>query len=154
MDTLVYKRTHRGDPDESGIFGLPDRDCMGPIRRWSFDAVIGVGGKRPDRGDEDIALKVNWVGIGPRKTEVPGLTGPRVEFERFFLWNETGPYLKTLAPKLYKYMFEDGHVRVVKSASLSTEMQEEVTKILRFAETRKPTTRRALERNTTTKRKC
>jgi hypothetical protein len=48
MNTLVYKRTHTGDPDESGIFGI--HDCMGQVRGWNFGAVIGVGGKSPWHG--------------------------------------------------------------------------------------------------------
>lgn len=132
MDTLIYKRTHTGDPNKSGIFGC--HDCMGPVRGRRFDAVIGVGGKRPDRGHEDIAFKVTWVGINPSKTEAPNFRGPLVEFERFVLWDETGPDLRTLAPHLYRYMFEDRHVRHVMSRSLPSEMQEEVLAILRFAE--------------------
>src|ERR1019366_6118854 len=75
MNTLVYKRTHTGDPDIAGVFGI--HDCMGRVRRWGFEAVIGVGGKSPDPGDEDIALKINWIGINPNKTEF-GDRGPRV----------------------------------------------------------------------------
>jgi hypothetical protein len=56
MNTLVYKRTHTGDPNTQGVFGC--HDCMGQIRRRSFDAVIGVGGKRPDQGHEGIAFKI------------------------------------------------------------------------------------------------
>src|SRR4051812_45820013 len=43
MRTLVYKRTHSGDPDpKMGVFG--NHDCMGEVRAWPFDAVIGIGG--------------------------------------------------------------------------------------------------------------
>ena len=48
MRILIYKRTHTGDPDpEHGIFGeAADEatDCMGKVRGYGFDAVIGVGG--------------------------------------------------------------------------------------------------------------
>jgi hypothetical protein len=67
LNTLVYKRTHTGDPCESGIFGC--HDCMGQVRSWSFDAVIGVGGKSPRSGDEGIARKINWISINPSKRE-------------------------------------------------------------------------------------
>jgi hypothetical protein len=127
---------------------------MGRVRRRSFDAVIGVGGKSPWRGHEGIALKITWIGISPRKTEAPGLRGPRVEFECFVLWNETGPDLKTLAPNLFRYMFEDQHVRVVMSRSLPSEMQEEVTTILRLAENHQSTKPRVFGKNTSTKHKC
>ena len=39
MKVLVYKRTHTGDPSENGVFG--ESDCMGAIRNWHYDAVIG-----------------------------------------------------------------------------------------------------------------
>jgi len=41
--------------------------------------------------------------------------------------------LKRLAPKLFKYMFEDKHVRAVMSRSLASEMQEEIAGILGLA---------------------
>ena len=81
LKTLVYKRTHRGDPDDSGVFGV--NDCMGEVRGWDFDAVIGVGGSHPDRGHECIARKVNWVGIGPHEVGATA-RGPCLGFD-FFL---------------------------------------------------------------------
>ena len=36
---LIYKRTHTGDPDKNGIFGI--NNCMGSVRDWEFYAVIG-----------------------------------------------------------------------------------------------------------------
>ena len=39
---LVYKRTHVGDPDVAGRFGI--NHCMGSVRGYHYDAVIGVGG--------------------------------------------------------------------------------------------------------------
>jgi hypothetical protein len=66
MRTLIYKRTHNGDPDpETGTFG--NADCMGRVRGWNFDAVIGVGGIGREPELEGIAGKVTWVGIGPHK---------------------------------------------------------------------------------------
>lgn len=46
MRTLIYKRTHPGDPDETGRFGI--HDCMGKVRSWQFDAVVGEGGIGPE----------------------------------------------------------------------------------------------------------
>jgi hypothetical protein len=133
MNTLIYKRTHRGDPDKSGVFGI--HDCMGPVRRWNFDSVVGVGGSRPWPGHEGIANRINWIGITPDKTKSRNREwrGPRVRFERFVLYDEKGPQLKRLAPKLFKYMYEDRHVRLVTSKSLTGKMQEEIKKILRLA---------------------
>ncbi len=153
MNTLIYKRTHRGDPNKSGVFGV--HDCMGRVRHWNFDAVIGVGGKSPWRGHEGIAYRINWIGIKPSKTEArdPRRKGPLVTFERFVLYDEHGPKLKKLAPKLFKYMFEDGHVRAVISRSLPGEMQEEITKILRRAK-KHLRTRRFLSETVLNKHKC
>jgi hypothetical protein len=146
MNTLVYKRTHKGDPDNSEIFGI--HDCMGPVRGGPFDAVIGVGGKSPWSGDEGIALKINWVGINPSRSDASSpawdgrrrpdwskyFRGPLVTFDRFVLLDEEGPDFKEKAPNLFRRMFEDRHVRLVKSPSLPREMQEEVQNILRWAE--------------------
>ena len=35
MRVLVYKRTHVGDPDARGRFGI--HDCMGQDRSWHYD---------------------------------------------------------------------------------------------------------------------
>jgi hypothetical protein len=150
MNTLVYKRTHKGDPDESRIFGI--HDCMGQVRGYLFDAVIGVGGKSPDSGSEDIARKINWVGINPSKSSASSqvwigarrpdwsksFRGPLVTFDRFIFLDEKGPDFKDFAPKLFTYMFEDQHVRLVMSRSRPRQMQEEVQEILSWAENYRP----------------
>jgi len=153
MNTLIYKRTHRGDPDESGVFGR--RDCMGPVRKWKFDAVIGVGGKRPWPGHEEIANRITWIGIDPKKTTSRKSTwrGPLVRFERYVLYDEKGPHLNRKAPKLFKYMFKDRQVRAVMSQSLSGTIQEEVARILRLARKYKRT-RPFLSNRVLTKNKC
>src|SRR5262249_54001126 len=66
MRTLIYKRTHHGDPDpETGEFGC--NDCMGTVRCWKFDAVIGIGGIGAEPKRYGIAGKLTWIGIGARK---------------------------------------------------------------------------------------
>jgi hypothetical protein len=132
LNTLVYKRTHKGDPCECGIFGIDD--CMGQVRNWTFDAVIGVGGKSPWSRDAGIARKVNWIGICPSKSEAPSPRESLVTFDRFLLLNEKGPELKKLAPRFFSYMFEEKHVRLVKSRSLPAKMQQEVEDILQWAD--------------------
>jgi len=62
---LVYKRTHNGDPNENGEFGC--NDCMGTVRDWDFDAVIGVGGISASRYKMDG--KITWIGIHPLESE-------------------------------------------------------------------------------------
>ena len=69
-EVLIYKRTHSGDPDEAGQFGI--NDCMGQVRRWNFDAVIGVGGVGAKARSLGIDERVNWIGIGPHKEVVAG----------------------------------------------------------------------------------
>jgi hypothetical protein len=130
---------------------------MGRVRSWSFDAVIGVGGKSPLQGHEGIASKITWIGINPRKIEGDSevvLRGPLLGFEYFVLWDEKGQDLITHAPHLFRYMFEDQQVRVVMSRSLCSEMQEEVTNILKLAENHQSTTSRVFGKNTSTKHKC
>ena len=106
---------------------------MGRVRGCDFEAVIGVGGKRPNRGDEEIAMKVNWIGIGHKKV---GKTekGPILEFQIFHRLDEVGPSLRERAPDLFHYMFVEKHVRYVLSQNLPVEMQREVQRLLRWAE--------------------
>ncbi|MFZ2968854.1 MAG: hypothetical protein WA080_07360 [Sulfuricurvum sp.] len=127
---LIYKRTHKGDPDSQGIFGI--HDCMGKVRNWNFDAVIGIGGNSPYKGDEGIKEKVNWIGIGASKNIVLGKP-PIITFDHFCLFEENGCSVQTIALNLYNYMYIDPHVRVVKSTSLNQTMYDEVLNILALA---------------------
>jgi hypothetical protein len=123
--TLVYKRTHSDDPDPAtGVFG--NKNCMGPIRSWSFDAVIGVGGKGREAESNNIARKLTWIGIGSHKTG--DRRCPKVTFDHFRYYGEEGPLLKEVAPALARRMY-DKNVRVIKD-SLSDEEQLEVENIL------------------------
>jgi hypothetical protein len=139
MNTLIYKRTHTGDPDESRIFGC--EDCMGRIRRRNFDAVIGIGGMRPDYGHKDLAFKINWIGMHPSRAKPlkPSHRGPSLKFEpkHFRRWEGNGPDLVAYAPELFNHMFEGPKGpfrRHVMSESLSPEMQKEVENILKLIE--------------------
>jgi hypothetical protein len=129
--TLIYKRTHRGDPDDRGIFGI--HDCMGKVRGWDFDSTIGVGGSDPDPGHEDIAGRVTWIGLGP---EIIGRTsrGPILRFKWFWRFDEFGPELKNLAPRLFAHMFVDRHVRALLSQNLQDAEKEEIKCILKWGE--------------------
>ena len=133
LRTLIYKRTHCGDPDfETGEFG--NNDCMGQVRGWLFDAVIGVGGigREPER--DRIAGKLTWVGIGPHKTGDP--RRPLVTFDHFLYYGESGPLLETMAPPLAGRMY-GRNVRVILD-SLSAEERLEAEKILDSARTAPP----------------
>jgi hypothetical protein len=127
------------------MFGC--HDCMGKVRSYLFEAVIGVGGKRPDRHSEDLARKINWIGIGPTRITVPPnvrrnngeeFRGPWVTFECFRLWEERGPDMNEVAPKLFRRMFVEKQVRHVMSQSLTRKMQDEVKTILDLVNTFKP----------------
>lgn len=134
MKVLIYKRTHKGDPDTNGIFG--NQDCMGRIRNWDFDAVIGIGGKSPWKEDIDIKYKINWIGLGPKKVE-SDKRGPAVVFENFALFEEKGKDIQHNYPHLFSYMYQS-RKRFDMSAVLPQNVLEEVMQILesakRFAE--------------------
>jgi hypothetical protein len=129
---LIYKRTHVGDPTREGAFGLAD--CMGSVRRWNYDAVIGVGGLSAEPQDCGIAGRITWVGVGAKRSgDIPvGYRGPIVEFDQFKLFDEAGPMLDSVAPNLALHMF-GVHRRVIMSDSLHDTMQREITKILALA---------------------
>ena len=55
---LIYRRTQMYDPCQCGVFGI--YDCMGKVRSWEYDAVIGIGAK--DAEDDNISYKLTWVG--------------------------------------------------------------------------------------------
>ena len=117
---LVYRRTHTGDPSpQTGEFGV--HDCMGRVRDWDFDAVIGIGGKKPWPGYEKIAEKITWVGVGVDQKRAPleraksdankqQFGGHILKFHRWIVLDEDGPLLKDVSPILHKYMFSDGRI--------------------------------------------
>lgn len=104
MRILTYKRTHIGDPDQSGRFGISD--CMGKVRDFLYDAVIGVGGTGYEPRSYGIDRKINWVGIGPRRaTRVNGYRAGIIEFEHFVILERNGPLLQSMAPNLAQKMY-------------------------------------------------
>jgi hypothetical protein len=155
MRTLIYKRTHSGDPDPmTGVFG--NRNCMGKVRRWKFDAVIGIGGIGREPELNRIARKLTWVGIGKHETDpdrpFETLHSPLVTFDHFLYYGEGGPLLEGIAPTLAKRMY-DNNVRVVMD-SLSSEERREVCKILQRAMNEPPSGRLAERDFEDTSAKC
>jgi hypothetical protein len=120
MRILTYKRTHTGDPNPDGVFGV--NDCMGRIRDLSYDAVIGVGGMGVVPRSYDIDGKITWVGIYPTKMRGDG-RGSLVTFQRFVLFDADGPTLSSLAPSLAKRMYE-GKVRYLLESYSNAEKAE------------------------------
>lgn len=133
MRTLVYKRTHNGDPDEKGRFGI--HDCMRQVRGYGYDAVIGVGGVGDEPEAWGIAGKVNWIGIGPHKSEV-GKRGPLVTFDHFLQFGADAPEFLELAPRLASRMYEN-NVRLVMDDVDAVE-RKEIAAILELAKSAPP----------------
>lgn len=146
---FIYKRTHRGDPDYRGVFGI--NDCMGSMRNREFDAVIGIGVQQPWLGDEEIALKINWIGITPVKHRSDN-RGSLVTFSKYCLYDEKGPLINDIAPKLYKYMYIDTHRRSLMSTSLPSNIYDEVKEILKSANKCSPS--KGIPNKTNDGRKC
>lgn len=134
--TLVYKRTHKGDPDKSGCFGI--QDCMGQVRGYAFDAVIGIGGKSRWPRRQGIAEKINWIGLGARKKLHAERRGPVVTFEHFRLYEEKGKSIYKEAPTLATHLYS-GNARVL--LNFTPAEQREIRRILKTARTAPPSTR-------------
>jgi hypothetical protein len=132
MRTLVYKRTHKGDPGPAGWFGI--HDCMGSVKDWNFDAVIGIGGIGDEPTSHEIDGKVTWIGVGARKVPVPG-RGPLVGFEHFVLFDEKGTDFRTVAPTLAHHIYSK-NVRTL--LSFNDQEQAEVNRILELARSAPP----------------
>jgi hypothetical protein len=135
---LVYKRTHKGDPDRKGCFGI--EDCMGKIRRYEFDAVIGVGGIGRMPRAEGISGKVNWIGLGSRKGPTEG-RGPLVTFDHFVLYEEKGRDFRAIAPVLARRMYSK-NARVL--FNFNDAEQAEINGLLRLARSAPPSARVSL----------
>ena len=71
MRTLIYKRTHNGDPhpETDGIFGI--HECMKSVREWRMGAIIGVGGIGREPQQEGI-VRVATINDGQAFTVVDG----------------------------------------------------------------------------------
>ncbi|MGH1543073.1 MAG: hypothetical protein ACRBHB_21825 [Arenicella sp.] len=133
MLILTYKRTHTGDPSPDGVFGI--NDCMGKVRNFSFDAVIGVGGIGLEAKSHNIDRKICWVGIWPMREEPKKGMGSIIRFEYFRLFEEMGPLLAQEAPALARRMY-DGKARLL-IKSYSEKEYEEAEKIVEWAKREK-----------------
>lgn len=137
MRVLVYKRTHNGDPDRRGRFGV--HDCMGRIRDREFDAVIGIGALGAEAQRHGIAGKLNWIGIGPHKTRSRGKRASIITFEHFVDFGTEGPDFKEVAPKLAHRMYRK-KIRHLVSGFLSDEVVE-LAQLLKLARRSPPSAR-------------
>ena len=133
MRTLIYKRTHTGDPDRNGWFGI--YDCMGRVRTWDFDAVIGVGGLGAEPISHGIDGRITWIGIGPHKISAVGGRGPLVTFDHFVLFDARGPSFIRKAPHLSRRLYAN-NIRVL-LRDLDDREHREVASILKLANSAK-----------------
>jgi hypothetical protein len=102
MATLVYKMTHSGDPDsELGCWGVSD--CMGQVRGYGFDAVIGIGGRSWWTNETSREGELIWIGVDPQ--EIPGgRRGPKLAFAQFRYFQAGEKVLSEIAPTLDRAM--------------------------------------------------
>ena len=133
MKILIYKRTHQGDPDRLGRFGI--ERCMGRVRAFPFDAVIGVGGISGWPQADGIARKVNWVGRNPRRRPNPiDDRGPLVTFRRgdFRLMEDRGPLLASMSRLLAAAVYNSRNRFIFSSVrgKLAAEAQRVITELL------------------------
>lgn len=129
MRTLIYKRTHTGDPDANGCFGI--YDCMGRVRALDFDAVIGIGGIGSEAQWAGIAGRITWVGIGAHRAVSHG-RGPQITFDQFVLFDGEGKELSEIAPTLAKRFYLDHGPRYAFDENLSDVEKAETKRILQM----------------------
>ena len=163
MKILIYKRTHVGDPDESRQFG--NEGCMGRVRNFPFDVVIGVGGVSRQPTEQGIAGKINWIGRNPVKSKNPiDSRGPLVSFkpEDFRLFEQQGPLVfnesSLLAKKIYgnraRYVFRSlNAIEQQEAMRLVKEILDE-GKYDHLSLDRRPSSNPARGKIRCTKRKC
>jgi hypothetical protein len=139
MRTLIYKRTHIGDPDpEEGVFGC--NDCMGSVRGSLFDAAIGIGGIGSEAKRNGIARRLTWIGLGKHeivRDPSRSFVSPRcplVIFDHFLYYEKEGPLLEDFAAALARRMY-DGRVRHLKHfpSPATARLDWDVQKILELA---------------------
>ena len=133
MVTLVYKMTHKGDPDpDLGWWGVGD--CMGRVRGFTFDAVIGIGGRCWWTNQTNRAGEIIWIGIGPQQKPAKGKRGPMVRFTHFLPFKEGELTIRAIAPQLDKAV----HYHRFKLSGFSQSEQQEIEQILELAKDAKP----------------
>jgi len=101
---LVYKMTHEGDPnDENQIWG--ETNCMGHVRSYGFEIVIGIGGHGDLPKKQGIAGRVIWIGHKPKQI-YSMWSHPVIHFETMNYFGSKGPLLSKIAPNLARVMLK------------------------------------------------
>ncbi len=132
MATLVYKMTHSGDPDSDlGCWGVSD--CMGQVRGYDFDAVIGIGGLSWWTDQTSRAGELIWIGLEPQPI-LGGKRGPQLTFKHFRYFRVGELMLSEIAPKLNKAMCR----RRFMLHGFSKNENQDIKDILKLAKRAKP----------------
>jgi len=139
MRVFIYKRTHVGDPDEGGRFGI--HDCMKRLRNCHFDAVIGIGGICSQAIAEGISGKINWIGIGPRRKAAKGRRGSVILFDNFVLYEDTGREFDGIAPTLAARLYTRKSPRFLFSDDFNDTEKAEVERVLKLAKNKPPSSK-------------
>lgn len=105
---------------------------MGRLRNCAFDAVIGIGGIGGEAKAEGIGGKVNWIGVGSRKTPLNGARGPLVTFDHFVLFGEGGQDFRIVAPALARRMYSTKAPRFLLDNFNEAELAE-INRLLKMA---------------------
>ena len=157
MRTLIYKRTHNGDPDPEGRFGIDD--CMGRVRSYRYDAVIGIGGGGSEAIAAGINHRVNWIGIGPQRHPMENGRGDLVTFKKFIFFDKEKPV--GLSRALAKRMYSKNPPRYIFSDNLEPAEIIEIRRLLKKAEnadpsvlTKLPTRVRCTKKGCRPRKKC
>jgi hypothetical protein len=145
MRTLIYRRTHSGDPDPgTGVFG--NHNCMKSVRGHCFSAVIGIGGIAKEPRRRGIAGKLTWIGIDAQTfydPDCPKFDHPQVRFRHFLYLGEDGPLLEQDYPALASRIYAGRVRRLMHCPGKSPDIDGDVEKILCLAKTAPPSTRLA-----------
>jgi hypothetical protein len=145
MRTFIYKRTHKGDPDTKGRFGI--HDCMKQLRNCAFDAVIGIGGMGYEAIAHGIDRKINWIGTGAKKHSLSNVKGQLVTFDHFILFEKTGVDFWAVAPSLADRMYARYAPRFLFDDEFSKAERAEVSRVLKLAAHAPPSSRTRLPKS-------
>jgi hypothetical protein len=140
LGTFVYKRTHNDDPGDGGCFGI--FCCMGKMRSWPFEAVIGVGATGKEAETEGIAGKVNWIGIGRKPIGMARDGHPIWAFKQFKQFSkEEAPDFRHVAPILAKRLYDARYPPRFVMDKINDDERREISKVLRMARDADPSPR-------------
>ena len=124
--------THPGDPHPRGWWGVSD--CMGEVRDFEFDAVIGIGGKGSEPQRWGMDEKLIWIGLEPKwsKSLRKSDRGSLVRFKHFLYCGNGGPLLADHAGQIATKMYANSSHFAIESFTKGE--LSEIKRLLRMAE--------------------